>query len=177
MLKTLEKTDLQRIFAWRNAPNVRRAMFSDREISWEEHLAWFQSTKSDESNKWFVYSCENNEPSGVVYFKNIDSNQSTAFWGFYAAINASPGTGMRMSIDALNKAFNELSLERVNAEVLVTNSKSLNFHLKVGFIEEGCFTKKRLDFTRLRILASEWPACRKVLESQIAEFGWIVKER
>lgn len=170
MLRILEEYDLECIFGWRNDLNVRSAMFSQHKISWEEHLTWFQRMKSDESKKWFLYLDDNDKPTGVVYFQNIDFLQSTAFWGFYSAIGARPGTGIRMSIDGLNKAFNEFGFERVNAEVLVKNVISMDFHKKVGFIADSDLSEQRLDFIRLRMLASEWPQHRNDLLLRIARF-------
>jgi len=126
--------------------------------------------KSDESKKWFLYMDDDDKPAGVVYFQNVDFLQSSAFWGFYSAIGARLGTGIRMSIDGLNKAFNEFGFERVNAEVLVENVRSMDFHKKVGFIEDSDFSEQRLDLTRLRILASEWPQHRNDLMLRIARF-------
>ena len=175
MLTPLKDLDLELILPWRNASMVRQAMFTQHEISWDEHLAWFHRMQEDESKRWFLFTNKNNVPNGVVYFTDIDPAQRGAFWGFYASPDATPGTGMRMSLDALNKAFNVLALKKLNADVLVTNSRSIDMHKKVGFVEEGHFREhffngeQRIDVIRLGMLASEWTDFRQVLEARIAQ--------
>lgn len=130
MLRPLEESDLELILHWRNAPTVRQAMFSQHEISWDEHQAWFRREQVDESKRCFLYLNQNNEANGVVCFTNYDALQRSAFWGFYASPGAIPGTGLRMSLDALDEAFNKLGLEKLSAEVLATNLRSLDMHKK-----------------------------------------------
>lgn len=174
MLRPLQKLDLELILPWRNAPAVRQAMFTQHEICCDEHQAWFHRMQADDSKRWFLYLNENNQPSGVVYFTDLDPVQRSLFWGFYASPDSSPGSGLRMSLDALDKAFNELALEKLNADVLANNLRSLNMHKIVGFAEEGHFRKQffngeqRIDVIRFGILASEWPVCRQALKARIA---------
>ena len=175
MLRPLEESDLKLILPWRNAPTVRQAMFTQHEISWDEHQAWFHRIQADDNKRWFLYLNDNNEPRGVVYFTDFDAADRSSFWGFYVSPDAIPGTGLRMSLDALDKAFNELGLEKLNAEVLATNLRSLNMHKKVGFAQEGLFLEhfcngeKRVDVIRLGIVSSEWPQNRLVLVSRIGD--------
>lgn len=175
MLRPLQKLDLELILRWRNAPEVRQAMFTQHEITWDEHQAWFHRMQADDSKRWFLYLSKNNQPSGVVYFTDLDPAQRSLFWGFYASPESAPGSGLRMSLDALDKVFNELALEKLNAEVLATNLRSLDMHKKVGFAEEDLFREQffngaqRIDVIRLGMLASEWPVCRQALEAQIAQ--------
>jgi UDP-4-amino-4,6-dideoxy-N-acetyl-beta-L-altrosamine N-acetyltransferase len=175
MLRPLEESDLELILLWRNVLKVRQAMFTQHEIGWDEHQAWFHRMQADDTKRWFLYLNENNEPSGVVYFTDLDAAQRSAFWGFYASPDAMPGTGLRMSLDALDKAFNELALEKLSADVLATNSRSLDMHKKVGFTEKGYFREhffdgeKRVNVMRLGMLSSEWPQNRVVLVFKIGD--------
>lgn len=180
MLRPLEESDLELILPWRNSPVVRKAMFTQHEISWDEHQAWFHRMQADDSKRWFLYLNKDNQPSGVVYFTNLNHAQCSPFWGFYASPDSTPGSGLRMSLDALDKAFNELALEKLNADVLSTNLRSLDMHKKVGFAEEGLFReqffngKQRIDVIRLGMLAGEWPVCRQALEARIAQLVMLV---
>ena len=175
MLRPLEKTELKIILEWRNALAVRQSMYSQHEITWDEHLLWFQRMEADDSKRWYLYFNKDNKPNGVVYFTEWHHLHGTAFWGFYANPRATRGTGMKMSLAALDQAFNKLNIQKLNADVLATNTKSLDMHKNVGFVEEGCFQKqysngeKRIDVVRFVMLASEWTKNRQMLQTSILE--------
>ncbi len=81
-------------------------------------------------------------PKAVVYFTNLDPAQASAFWGFYARPDAPAGTGLHILFEALDLAFSELALHKLNGEVLADNSRSVHLHKKVGFTEEGRFRQR-----------------------------------
>ena len=179
MLTRLKEIDLSLVFQWRNDASIRNSMFSQNKITWDEHLAWFNKLQLDKSKKWLIYKNQANQESGVVYFKEIDDFQKTAFWGFYTSPDGMPGSGTRMAVEALNMAFNELGLKKLSADVLDTNIKSITFHKKIGFIEEGCFRqqfydgKQRINVVRFGMLASEWLKNCEFIEKKIHQFDQI----
>ena len=81
------------------------------------------------------------KPNGVVYFTEWVRDRVLRS-GDLINPNATSGTGMRMSLAALNHAFSKLTIQKLNADVLASNPKSLTMHKNVGFIEEGCFRKQ-----------------------------------
>jgi UDP-4-amino-4,6-dideoxy-N-acetyl-beta-L-altrosamine N-acetyltransferase len=175
-LRLLVESDLAMVRAWRNAPEVRKSMYSTHEISETEHRAWFERIRNDSSSRWYVHhSCEG-IADGVVYFTQYDVKRRSAFWGFYAAPDAAAGTGTKLGFDALNEAFNTLGLHKLNAEVLITNKKSLALHTKIGFVHEGIFRDSHfdgncyIDVVRLGILASEWPAHKIEIQRRMDSF-------
>jgi UDP-4-amino-4,6-dideoxy-N-acetyl-beta-L-altrosamine N-acetyltransferase len=175
MLRPLEKSDLELILRWRNAPTARKAMFSQHEISLEEHRAWFQRIQEDDTQQWFLFLDDDGFPSAVVNFIQIDQVQKKAFWGFYTKPESKRGTGLRMSLEALDKAFDNMGLEKINAEVLGSNLRSLDMHKKVGFIQEGCFRKhfldgrKSVDVVRFGLLQKEWAQAKINLVDRISQ--------
>ena len=177
MLRPLEESDLKLILPWRNAPTVRQAMFTQHEISWDEHQAWFHRMQADESKQSFLFLDYENAPSAVVSFVSIEQVQKLAFWGFYTDPDAKPGTGVRMSLDALDKAFYELELRKLNADVLASNLRSLEMHKKIGFIEEGRFRdhfydgESNVDVVRFGILHEEWPHAKRNLQDRISQWA------
>lgn len=174
-LQPLTDANLALILPWRNAPAVRQASFSHHEIAPEEHQAWFVRMQQDPSARWYLYRDVAGQPQGVVYFSALDPGQGTAFWGFYAKPDARPGTGTRILYDALDLAFGELALHKLNGEVLASNSASVNLHKKLGFTQEGVFRAQhfdgegRIDIVRLGMLAEEWPPHRERLRARIDE--------
>jgi UDP-4-amino-4,6-dideoxy-N-acetyl-beta-L-altrosamine N-acetyltransferase len=173
-LVCLKESDLELILLWRNAPLVRQAMYTHHIISQDEHYAWFDRIKTDPSIRYYLWLDTNGNPQGVVNFTNLDLMHRTAFWGFYACPLSSPGVGMQMELDALEKAFTEFKLLKLNCEVLESNRSVINMHKKIGFIEEGCFRQQhydgvsRINIIRLGMLGEEWPECRKKLLARVS---------
>lgn len=182
-LHPLQATELEMIRAWRNAPAVRQAMYSHHEITPEEHQVWFQRLQHLPSARWYLYRDAAGQPQGVVYFTALDPAQGTAFEGFYASPDASPGTGTRILYEGLDLAFGELALHKLNGEVLASNTASVHLHQKAGFTQEGVFRQqhfdgqRRVDVIRLGILATEWQAHREQLRARVAELDALAARR
>lgn len=173
-LRPLSGKDLALVRAWRNAPEVRRNMYSTHEIGEAEHHAWFASLRGNPKSRWFVYEDALGQPKGVIYFTQIKPSNGSAFWGFYVAPDALPGTGTRMGLDALDTVFSEMGLHKVNAEALAHNAGSIRFQKKLGFQEEGLLRDfhydgaNYVDVVRLGILATEWSVKRKEIIERVA---------
>lgn len=173
-LHPLTEDDLAMILTWRNTLAVRQAMYTHHEISTEEHHAWFNKLKNNPSVYWFLYRNSNDQPRGVVYLTQVDLYQGVAFWGFYASPDAPIGTGVRMSIEAVDFAFHKLGLHKLSAEVLANNYRSLRLHRNIGFIEEGLFReqhfdgKSYIDVYRFGMRSKEWPVCRIQLNRHLS---------
>ena len=175
-LRPLTEADLGMILEWRNAPEVRRHMYSKHEITMEEHREWFRRMQGDRESRWFVYANEG-RAEGVVYFTQYRPDSGTSFWGFYTAPGTPAGTGTRLGLDALSEAFGPLRLHKLNSEVLATNERSIRFHEKLGFQLEGRFRdfhhdgERYVDVVRVGILSSEWEERRKSIERTVAEMA------
>jgi UDP-4-amino-4,6-dideoxy-N-acetyl-beta-L-altrosamine N-acetyltransferase len=139
-LRLLTETDLPLVLGWRNAPEVRECMFTTHKITNSEHQTWFENNQTDLTTLWYIHENRDNQPDGVVGFTEYDNIKHTASWGFYLGNNSQKGSGLRLGIDALNEAFGKLKLQKLNAEVLGSNNKSLSFHRKLGFEQIGLFS-------------------------------------
>lgn len=176
-LRSLTEEDLPFVRAWRNAPEVRQNMYSRHEISEAEHRTWFHRMEQDPQALWFIHEDEAGQADGVVYFTQYRPSNGSAFWGFYAGTGAKPGVGVIMEFDALELAFSELGLHKLNCEVLVSNTQVVNLHQKCGFSQEGLFRdfhfdgEHYVDVVRLGILASEWAARREGIQARIARLA------
>lgn len=136
-LRDLEEQDLQLVLNWRNSDRLRKVSNSDHIISFEEHQAWFERTKDSANSKGLIF--ENGKgPLGVVNIMEIDAKNSRCRWGFYLGEEpASRGLGGLMGFLALEYIFEQLQLQKVCAEVLALNVRGVDFHKKMGFVEEG----------------------------------------
>ena len=161
MLKPLSAEDAEMILSWRNAPEVRKNMYSTHEISMEEHLAWFANISDDKSKRYFVFY-RDDSPVGVIGFSEINQVKGIATWAFYADPSAPRGSGSLMEYYALEYAFHELALHKLRCEVLEFNKPVVKLHQKFGFTVEGVHRDAYFDgasyhnVVHLGILANEW---------------------
>ena len=134
-VRQLEANDLKMILNWRNNPSVRQFMYSQHEISPEEHLAWFESATLNPLRHLLIYQ-ENDQPLGYINI-TMHASEKVADWGFYLCPEAPKSTGSRLGKTALKYAFTTLSLHKVCGEALDYNKRSIKFHLNQGFQQEG----------------------------------------
>ncbi|WP_417539284.1 UDP-4-amino-4,6-dideoxy-N-acetyl-beta-L-altrosamine N-acetyltransferase [Marinobacter sp.] len=168
-LRDIQEEDLELMLSWRNHPSVRSSMFSQSTIELQQHQAWFSREAKKDDSAWLFFVDENDIPAGVVYFTDMDRTANHAFWGFYAAPDAPPGTGTKMGVEALDYFFQALGFHKLNAEVLERNQRSQRFHQKLGFQTEGVFRDHYMggsgyeSVTRFGLLNGEWSAHRHKL--------------
>lgn len=134
-MRPMVHADLERVLAWRNHPDVRRYMYTQHEISLDEHQRWFERSLADPSRHLLIFE-QNHQPLGFVNF-NESGNGDVADWGFYAAPDAPKGSGRQLGSAALNHAFSQLKLHKVCGQALAYNQRSIQFHQSLGFQQEG----------------------------------------
>ena len=139
-MRPLQQKDLTLLLKWRNHASIRKSMLSQHIISPSEHIDWFSSNSLDPNFQPMIYE-ENNCAMGYVSF-TILAEGGSAEWGFYSAPDAPKGTGTRMGECALSYAFKDLKLKKIYGQALHTNAISQNFHIKLGFHQEGIAQKQ-----------------------------------
>lgn len=156
----MSEEDLKQVFLWRNMPEVRRYMLSQHEISFDEHLSWFERVSKDQSRHLLLYEINKN-PIGFINIHEIALG-GVADWGFYLAPTAPKGAGQGLGQAALQYVFEVLNLHKLCGQVLLTNERSIRFHLKLGFRREGVFRQQHFDGQRYQdltcfgLLNQEW---------------------
>lgn len=165
LLRPMTDADLGRVLAWRNNVSIRANMYTQREITLDEHHAWWERVKDAPKFAFFLYE-RVGLPLGYVSFSNIEPRPATAMWGFYAAPEAPKGTGSLMTFCAMETAFGPLNLRKLNAEAVSCNAASIGLHESFGFQHEGLFRAQVLigdaldDVIRLALFAEDWAALR-----------------
>ena len=152
--------DLERVLAWRNHPDVRRYMYTQHEITLEEHQRWFERTLPDPKKHLLIFEV-NHLPLGFVNF-NETGNGGIADWGFYVARDAPKGSGRQLGCAAISHAFTQLKLHKVCGQALAYNQRSILFHQSLGFQQEGTLREQHFDGKRhhhvicFGLLSHEW---------------------
>lgn len=133
-LRKLEPDDLELVLSWRNHPEIRRYMFTQHEISDEEHAQWYKRESQNEMRKLMILECDC-VPVGFIQFQINEANNE-ADWGFYVSPDAPKGTGRKLGQVALSYAFINLRLGKVMGQAIDFNERSIKLHLSLGFTPE-----------------------------------------
>ncbi len=162
-LRRMTPADLEMVLRWRNHPDIRRWMYTTHEITLEEHQRWFESATHDSSKHLLIYERDGN----AVGFVNISLLKGTdvAEWGFYLAPEAPSGIGTDFGRAVIRHAFETLGLYKLSGHALATNERSIRFHQRLGFRDEGVRRDHHLAADGVRhsvacfgLLRHEWQA-------------------
>lgn len=158
-VRPMKEGDLEQVLTWRNHPEVRRYMYTQHEISLEEHTRWFGRVSQDPERHLLVFEIDTT-PLGFINIHQIATG-GIADWGFYAAPDAPKGTGHALGQAALRYAFDAVGLHKLCGQALAFNERSIRFHLNLGFQREGVLRQQHFDGRRYHdvvcfgLLASE----------------------
>lgn len=160
MLRAVDEQDLPILRRWRNHPDIQRYMYTQHEITRDEHQAWFTRMQANPGIHLLLYT-EGSEPLG---YAQLTVHGHRADWGFYVAPDAPKGTGRKLGQQVLEHAFAELKLEKVCGEALDFNTGSIAFHTGLGFTHEGTLrahasiNDELVDVRCFGLLKAEWLA-------------------
>ena len=164
-MRPMVLADLEQVLVWRNHAGVRRYMYTQHEITLDEHQGWFERSILDPKKHLLIFE-QNQQPQGFVNFSET-ANSGVAEWGFYAAPDAPKGSGRQMGSAALTHAFTQLKLHKVCGQALAYNERSIQFHHTLGFQQEGILRDQHFDGGRRHhvicfgLLCHEWHSTEK----------------
>ena len=165
-VRPMEEADLERVLSWRNHPDVRRWMYTTHEIDMDEHRRWFEGACKDPQRHLLVFESDET-PLGFLNLQQLD-DEGVGEWGFYLAPGAPRGSGRCLGVAALDHAFDVLGLHKISGHALEANERSVRFHLRLGFRNEGLRHDPHLAEDGVQhsvicfgLLRDEWPAARE----------------
>jgi UDP-4-amino-4,6-dideoxy-N-acetyl-beta-L-altrosamine N-acetyltransferase len=159
-VRPMADADVERVLAWRNHLEVRRYMYTQHEITLDEHQRWFERTRQDPRKHLLIFEADN-QALGFVSFNELGSG-GVADWGFYIAPDTRKGCGRELGRAALDHAFNDIKLHKVCGHALAYNERSIRFHQTLGFKQEGALRDQHYDGERYNniicfgLLSQEW---------------------
>lgn len=161
-LNSMTEKDLNMVLSWRNQDYVRKMMYNSEIISNKEHSEWFNKVKNSTTSEAKIFYFDR-KPYGVVNIHQIEYSNRTCEWSFYIGEKGAPsGIGTIMGCLAIDYIFNHLQLRKLCAEVMEYNDKSLHFHKRLGFKQEGLLKEhvkkeeKYVDIYLFSMFKSEW---------------------
>ena len=166
-VRAMREDDLERVLGWRNHPDVRRFMYTQHAITPSEHRKWYESSQLNPARSLLIFE-QAGEPLGFVNITQTVA-EHIADWGFYLAPGAPRGTGQQLGEAALAFAFDSLGLHKVCGQALAFNERSIRFHEKLGFVQEGALREQHFDgatyhtIIHFGLLRYEWQAQKRDL--------------
>ncbi|WP_231757161.1 UDP-4-amino-4,6-dideoxy-N-acetyl-beta-L-altrosamine N-acetyltransferase [Microbulbifer elongatus] len=156
----MNEADLDLVLEWRNHIEVRRYMYTQDKIDFDQHKSWFDSSSKNTSRRLLIFE-QGDTPLGFVSFNRINGGD-VADWGFYTAPDAPKGTGKELGETALAYGFDKLNLHKVCGQALSFNERSIRFHRRLGFKQEGIlrdqyrYGKSYCSVVCFGLLTTEW---------------------
>jgi UDP-4-amino-4,6-dideoxy-N-acetyl-beta-L-altrosamine N-acetyltransferase len=175
-LRDLQDQDEGVLFQWRSEPEVDRWMSDAACPSREAHAAWFDSLRNDPDMRgWMITRA--GVPAGLLTLSGLLSHHRRASWNWFlgSAEARGRGVGRAAQVLGLDRAFGELGLHKVFAEVMADNDAALKAQVATGFRREGYLRGHVLkngtarDVVLLGILASEWSQLREAARRSLTE--------
>lgn len=147
-LRALEPDDYELTHQWRSDPGYQEGVISmKRYTSKETERKWvegaIESHERGENLRFGIVLKDTNELIGFVYLTDVDHVHKKAGYGAWIGDSANRESryGWQASIQALDYAFNELGLERIEARILESNIASKRAAEKFGYVREGTLRK------------------------------------
>tara|TARA_B100000315_G_scaffold184167_1_gene173160 strand:+ start:11059 stop:12534 length:1476 start_codon:yes stop_codon:yes gene_type:complete len=134
-LRPVTIDDCERVFEWRNHPEVRKYSFDPSPLSWDEHKQWF-SKKISSSKAAFLIGEKDNIPVGVLRY---DFRKNDAHISIYVSSEfLDKGIGTKL----LKKGNNWIKehypkINKIIANIIPGNHQSVKVFQKAGFKENS----------------------------------------
>lgn len=166
-LRPITNEDLEMVRNWRNSPEVSQYMYTEKHISAEEQIAWFNRISNDPDCKYWIIEYEG-KSLGLVSITEISKIFDSCFWAFYLGDSSVRGAGIgaKVEYNVLTYVFDTLHLNKIRCEVLTSNEKVIQMHEKFGFRREAYYrehVKKKDDYydvVGLAMLKRDWNALK-----------------
>lgn len=179
-LRDLHGEDCERLFLWRRRPEIDRWMRGSALQTLAEHERWFDGLRDDVDRRAWIIA-QDGRPVGLLIIGGLYGAERLGDWGWYIGEEAARGRGAGRAAQALglDRAFGELGLRKISAEVLADNEAALRAQLAAGFRREGYLRRHTLkdgeerDVVLLGILAHEWSQARGKVMAELTGSGLI----
>lgn len=174
-LKCLDEETIAKIREWRNQPFVQQMMYSQKEISEEEHKKYIAALLEDTNRGLFVFYLDD-EPF-AVYQYTIHPEGNYVVDGIYliAEEYQNMGYGVLLIYFVNEIKFHFLKCHKSYGEVLDINSRIIALNEKIGVVREGVLRQqvvienKYHDVWCYGMFSYEWEEKKKKIEKIVTQ--------
>ncbi|MGE0607181.1 MAG: UDP-4-amino-4,6-dideoxy-N-acetyl-beta-L-altrosamine N-acetyltransferase [Pirellulales bacterium] len=177
-LRELRHEDQDMLRAWRNQPDVAAYMYTDHQISEEEHARWFAAALADPRRRYWIFN-HLGQDVGLGCFYDLDLKHRRTNSAFYLARTSARGRGAGAMAEyaLMIEAFDRLQLNKVTCEVFEENRSVVKGHETFGFVQEGLLRQHVIKSGRPRnvvvmgVLRQDWLARRDEVSARITRIA------
>lgn len=137
-LRKIALSDTSNIVKWRNSEEVRKNLFTQDDLTEEQHINWFHNkVETGLCAQYIIEVIEENASHdiGTTFIKNIDNNKKEGEFGIF--IGEASFRGKHLSTAATKEmiriGFEELGLTLIYLSVFADNVPAIMAYEKVGF--------------------------------------------
>ncbi len=142
----LNHKEIKMAYSWRNNTNIRKWMFNNKEIPFNEHINFIDNLKLPKFKKikYFLVLEEDNY-LGVITFKNIDLDLKQCEIGLYSNPKKR-NLGKVLINQCIEYGFIKIGLSRLIVQVFTDNNKAIKLYNKLNFkeISKSIIEKKEI---------------------------------
>jgi UDP-2,4-diacetamido-2,4,6-trideoxy-beta-L-altropyranose hydrolase len=132
LLRQADTSDIRRLFEWRNDPWIVSMSTTRREVTWEEHQAWFNSVLDRSKHLLFIIHADDATPVGSVRLDRVGSEAVVSVYLLKPFTGV--GLGPRAIEEGCRNAFEDWpELTRVIAYIRTDNQRSKKAFTRVLF--------------------------------------------
>lgn len=140
-IRRAKQDDSNRLFEWRNHPNIRAVSRITDPIDWESHRKWFASVLSD-PDRLLLIGERDNSPMGVVRFDIRGNETEISIYLDPSFKQTGQGRELLQSAERWLE-INRPDLCKINAHVLGGNARSIHLFSGAGYqLESTCYSKR-----------------------------------
>lgn len=171
LLRPIRRSDISYFLRWFNDPEVIQYLtlyLPMTEMSEEKFIEELGTTRAKLDVLFVIEVIEDTstKPIGNCGLHNINSKDREANFGIVIGEKEYWGRsyGTEAARLVINYGFQQLNLHRIYSSAVAFNERSIRFHKKVGFKEEGCMRQAIFkngqyhDLLQFGLLRDEWKA-------------------
>ena len=178
-LRPLAPSDSARVHAWRNSPEVAAYMYTDHDISPQEHGRWFAGALAAKDKAFWIIE-DDGAPVGLANLTGIDLVRRRCEWAYYLGEASVRGRGVGAAVEyiVLEHVFGAMGLHKLWCEVLVDNAPVWKLHESFGFTREALYRDhvwkqgRFQDVIGLGLLEDDWARVREGCAERLAAKGY-----
>jgi spore coat polysaccharide biosynthesis protein SpsF len=134
-LRRVTVDDAEKVFTWRNDPWIVSLSSSQKSVSWQEHINWFEKRINDSENIFLIIQTAEGIDCGVSRISRTSIKKAEI--NIYLLKDfTGKGLGTAAIQSSCSLAFEEWPIQEIYAQIRQDNFPSLSSFSKVGFIKQ-----------------------------------------